>query len=102
MRPADINEAIRTYLGSDAKGGVLPYGMEQRVRSKYGEDTVKTLADVRLVIDTYGWLTPHEGFQLASLEEIADVVEQRVRTRRPDLQDDVCRAIGNYVSYQYR
>ena len=99
---AEINEAIRTYLGSDAKGGVLPYGMEQRVRAKYGADAPEVLEAVRVVVDMDGLLEDREGFELPSLGAIADVVSERLRVRRPDLSDDVCRAVGNYVCYSFR
>ena len=102
MSTVDINDAIRTYLGSDARGGVLPYGMEERLQAKYGALASKVLEEVRLVVDMDGLLEHDEGLQSPSLGAIATLVEQRVRARRPDLQDDVCRAIGNYFSYSYR
>jgi len=37
-----------------------------------------------------------------SLEDVAHLVEQRARANRPDLQDDVCKAIGSYFAYSYK
>jgi hypothetical protein len=97
----DINEAVRTYLGSGSTGGVLPYGMEERVRAKYGADAAKVMNEVELVMGMVdGMLDDRERCE--SLQTIGTLVAERVHARRPDLHENVCRAIGNYVSYNYR
>lgn len=96
----NINRALRIYLGADMQSGVRPYGMEERVQTEYGVNATEVLEEVRCAID--GLLEPHEAAQLASLEEIALLAGRRARSRRPELADDVCRAIGNYVSYSYK
>jgi|KBSSwiStaDraftv2_1062776.scaffolds.fasta_scaffold634234_2 hypothetical protein len=60
MSTIDIDEAIRTYLGSDERGGVVPYGQEERVRAKYGPRATTVLEEVLRVIQADGLLRYHE------------------------------------------
>jgi hypothetical protein len=95
-----INEGLRTYLGSDPNGGVTPYGMAERLRDKYGDlaVTVQSMIDEALG----GLLEVPDSLRFESLEALSAFVSQRARTLRPNFDPDVCKAIGNYVSYGHR
>jgi hypothetical protein len=93
----DINEAFRIYLGSNWSGGVTPYGMEARVHAKYGPLSSSVLEELNKVMDGLC-----EDSELLAVSDIAKFVTNRARLRRPDLKRDVCKAIGNLVSYSYR
>jgi hypothetical protein len=100
MNLIDVNQALRIYLGSDQNGGVEPYGMVARVEARYGSNASTVIAELESVLD--GLYQESDVINLPTLADIAIFVEKRVRLRRPDLEDDVCKAIGNYVSYSYR
>jgi hypothetical protein len=100
METADINQALRIYLGAAPNGGVRPYGMDERLGAAYGSGSDDILEQVKQVIDN---LWDHDAdMMLPSLQAIGHAAAQRARVRYPDLDDDVCRAIGNYISYSYR
>lgn len=97
----DINQALRVYLGVDPRsGGIQPCGMVERIRSKYGTASPTVLEKIKRLLN--GLYDEDEVAGLASLQEIGARVEANARTRWPDLEDDVCKAIGNYVSYSCR
>ncbi len=99
--PSDLNEALRTYLGSTrGNRGVKPWGNEERVRETYGVDAEAALAAVRRIIDAIH--IPEEIEQSATLQEIGSSAEMAAHALGADLDEDVCQAIGNYVSYSYR
>lgn len=100
MGGVDINKALRIYFGSDSRGGVVPYGGDGRVESKYGPRTPAVLEAINKVL--HALVVPNDVTQQASLQEIGAFAEQLARSRFPELEDDVCRAIGNYVSYSWR
>jgi hypothetical protein len=100
MKTVDINEALRTYLGSDANGGVTPYGMAERVKARYGDLAETVQASINDALD--GLLDVPEPQRFEPLETISTFVTKNARTRRPNLDFDVCKAIGNYASYGYR
>jgi hypothetical protein len=100
MTGVDINEALRTYLGSDAKGGVTPYGMKERVRERYGASAAEVQAAIDLALD--GLLEVPASMRFESLPAIAAFAAEQARRRNPELDAEVCRAIGSYVSYGYR
>jgi hypothetical protein len=74
--------------------------MTERLRERYGAqasvieqailEVVRELADVPASV------------RFGSLDEIGDSVLERARAQHPELADDVCRALGNYVAYGYR
>jgi hypothetical protein len=97
----EINQALRIYLDADPRsGGVRPSGMVERIRSKYGSRSPTVLEEIKRVIG--GLYDEEEVVGLKSLQDIGAFAEARARSRRPDLEDDVCKAIGNYISYSYR
>jgi hypothetical protein len=96
----DLNQALRIYLGSNASGGVKPYGGADRIRASYGSNSPEVLKEIQHFID--GLFEREELLNLPSLVAIGAFVEGRARSARPDLEGDVCRAIGNYVSYSYK
>ena len=100
MNGLDINEALRTYLGADATGAVTPYGMAERVRERYGSRAAEAQAAVNAALE--GLLVVPDSMRSESLPSIAAFASKQARLRRPELADDVCRAIGNYASYGYR
>src|SRR5262245_48583002 len=95
-----INEALRVYFDSDANGAVRPYGMSERLRERYGSHAATIEAAVSQLLESV--IDVPEHVRLESLETIAAFITEQTHRRRPDLSDDVCRAIGNYVSYGYR
>ena len=97
----DLNEALRTYLGSTRDDrGVRPWATEERVREAYGEDADAALAEVHRVLDAI--VVPDRIGQRATLQEIGQFAEKAARALRDNLDDDVCEAIGNYVSFSYK
>jgi hypothetical protein len=100
MNAVDLNEALRTYLGSGSNGGVAPYGMAERIRAKYGGMAEAVQASIDQVLD--GLLDVPESQRFESLVTISMFVTERARTLRPDLHIDVCKAIGSYASYGHR
>ena len=94
MDTLDINEALRIYLDADPRsGGVRPYGMVERIQSKYGSRSPTVLEEIKRVIgDLYD---EEEVVGLKSLQDIGAFPEAG-RIRRPDLEDDVCKAIGKH------
>jgi hypothetical protein len=100
MDDFDINEALRVYFDSDETGAVRPYGMHERVRDRYGADSSKVEAAVDQALT--GLLDVPQSMRFGPLQAIAEFATRRARLQRPELKDDVCRAIGNYVSYGFR
>jgi len=100
VKTIDLNDALRIYFAATPTGGVIPYGARERLVAHYGAKA----AAVQLAIDAalHGLFDETEVRELDSLTTIAAFVENRARARRPDLHDDVCRAIGNYASYSYK
>jgi hypothetical protein len=70
------------------------------VRSTYAAKSAEVLREIEHLIDAL--LTEEEVVGLPSLTDIATFVEKRAGSLRPELEPDVCRAIGNYVSYSYK
>jgi len=93
----EINEALRTYLGSDPNGGVRPYDMVERVRDRYGANLVEVVACIESALQ--GLLDIPEAPWRKSIEDISIFLEQRARRSRPEFDDDVCKAIGSYALY---
>ncbi len=100
MNGKDINEALRTYLGADSKGGVTPYGMAERVRERYGTAATEVQAAIDVALE--GLLEVPDSMHVESLQAIGAFATEQARLRRPEFEDDVCRAIGDYVSYRFR
>jgi hypothetical protein len=97
----DLNEALRCYFGATPTGAITPYGMKERVRDRYGLGA----AEVQRAIDDAleGLLELTDDVWMApSFVASGEVAERRARARRPDFDDVVCRAIGNYVSFLCR
>jgi hypothetical protein len=97
----DITEALRCYFGADARGGIMPGGKKERVLERYGSDAPAVLLVIERALE--GLLDLSDDVWLAgSLIASGEVAEKRARTRRPDFDDVVCKAIGNYVAYTCR
>lgn len=100
MNAADFNRALRIYLGFVPGGGATPYGGAKRIRLSYGASSAETIKAIEQLIR--GLFVEEEVVRLPSLAAIADFVANRASLTRPELDGDVCRAIGNYVSYSYK
>jgi hypothetical protein len=74
--------------------------MDERVHAEYGAKAGDVVREIRGVLDSIN--IPQDVSQRANLQEISALAERLARLQRPSLDDDVCRAIGNYVSYSYR
>ena len=93
----EINEALRTYLGSDPNGGVRPYDMVERVRERYGANSAEVLALIESALQ--GLLDIPDAQWRKSIENIVGFLEQRARRSKPEFDNDVCKAIGTYALY---
>lgn len=102
MNDAEIDKAIRVYLGADNDGSVEPTRMMDRLRREYGEQAGEIESAIRAILTPLVTLSPQELNDCASLREIADLVEARCVSSYPRMAPDVRRAIGNYASYSYR
>jgi hypothetical protein len=100
MDRLDLNKALRIYLGSDPKGGVRPYGMRERVEAEFGAKSAEVVREIHALLAQI--TIPPEVAHTGTLQEIGALAEKLARAREPGLDDDACRAIGNYVSYGYR
>ncbi len=96
----DLNEALRVYLGSDSNGGITPYGMAERLAARYRDKAEAIQSSIDQDLD--GLLDVPTSKLSEPLENVRAFVETRTRELRPDLADDVCKAIGNYAAYQWR
>jgi hypothetical protein len=74
--------------------------MTERVQERYGTAANEVQAAIDVALQ--GLLEVPDSMRFESLPAVAAFATEQARLRRPEFEEEVCRAIGNYVSYGYR